>query len=119
MQKTQHRSMGRWFLAAGLLLFGLFLSGFSCPGNIPDHLPARAEARAASAQQSLRRQSVRAEIKVEQAKAAPMLAMLLSLVPARPHAPSDAVVVVATTSDSSLWLMPYMFRPPPANILVR
>lgn len=119
MQSSQHRSTGRWFLAAGLLLFGLLLSGFSCPGGVRDHLPARAEARAAAAQQSLRRQSDSAEIKVEQAKPAPLLAMLLSLVPVRPRVRSDAVVVVATASDSSLWLTPYLFRPPPANILVR
>jgi hypothetical protein len=119
MQGTQPRSIGRWFVAAGLLLFGLLMSGFSCPGSVRDHLPARAEARAASAQQSLRRQSDSVEIKVEQAQPAPLLALLLSLVPVRPSVPSDAVIVVATTSDSSLWLMPYLFRPPPSNILVR
>ncbi|WP_041592500.1 hypothetical protein [Terriglobus roseus] len=111
--------MGRWLVAAGLLLLGLLLSGFNCPGNLRDHLPARAEARAASAQQSLRRQSIQSEIKVEVAKAAPLVALLLSLVPAHPRATAVPVAVVATAGDSSLWLMPYLFRPPPVSILVR
>src|SRR6187402_2127757 len=119
MEKAGYRTMGRWLVAAGLLLLGLLLSGFNCPGNLRDHLPARAEARAASAHQSLRRQAVQTEIKVEQAKAAPLLALLLSLVPAAPRATPAPVAEVSTAGDSSLWLMPYLFRPPPANILVR
>jgi hypothetical protein len=119
MKKAGARVMGRWVVAAALLLFGLLVSGLSCPANIRDHLPARAEARAASAQQSLQRRSAGAEIKVEQAKATPLLALLLSLVPARRHATPEPVVSVAAPNESSLWLMPYLFRPPPANILVR
>jgi hypothetical protein len=112
--------MGRWWVAAGLLLLGLLLSGFNCPGNLRDHLPARAEARAASAHQSLRRQSDQSDVKVEEAKAAPpALALLLSLMAPRPHVSREPVVAEAATGESSLWLVPYLFRPPPADILVR
>ena len=119
MDRLGSRAMGRWLVAAGLLLLGLLLSGFHCPGNLREHLPARTQARAASAHQSLRRQSDQREVKVEDAKAEPALSLLLSLVAPRPRISYEPAVAVTAGDESSLWLMPYLFRPPPADILVR
>jgi hypothetical protein len=115
------RLVTRWFVAAGLLLFGLWVGGVAMPHCSQDHLPARAEARAVSVQQSLRQSLKRGEVKVEQASAAPMLALLLfaaAIVVGTRRAAFAPVRAVAVVLESSLWLTPYLFRPPP-SFLVR
>jgi hypothetical protein len=116
MRNAGARITGRWFIAAALLLFGLMVSGLTSPAGAPDHLPARAQARAGSAQQSLERRAARTEVKVEQSSGAPLLALLLVL--AVPSTKLQPVLTVEAPRESSLWLLPYLFRPPPA-LLVR
>jgi hypothetical protein len=118
MKNAETKMMGRWFLAVALLLLGLVMSGATAAKATADHWPARVQARAVSAQQALQRRTGKSEIKMEQASAAPLLALLLLVLALdtrrtlrRPVRPVEA------PGDSSLWLMPYLFRPPP--ILVR
>jgi hypothetical protein len=112
-----NRLTTRWFVAAALLLFGLMVSGLTSPANNPEHLPARAQARAVSAQQSLQRHVSSTAVKAEQASAAPLLAFLLVLVVAQLRTRLPAVDILETPRESSLWLMPYLFRPPPINLV--
>lgn len=118
MQNAGARATGRWFIAAALLLFGLMVSGLASPGSNPDHLPARAQARAVSAQQSLQRRANRTVVKIEQASAAPMMALLLLVLAfSLRRARLQAVSVLEAPRKASLWLMPYLFRPPPAFLV--
>ncbi len=123
MRHAGPKSTVRWFVAAALLLFGLMVGGVTCPACNPDHLPARAEARAGSVQQSLQRGVATSQSATTQTSSAPpvalaLAALLLAFVPARRNFTPHAALAVAASRHSSLWLTPYLFRPPPA-LLVR
>jgi hypothetical protein len=121
MRNAGTRRVGRWFLAVTLLLLGLVFSGATAAKPTADQWPARVQARGVSAQQDLRRRTSQSERKVEQAKVVPpALALLLALMAAPRRAVAEPLVAtVETPRDASLWLVPYLFRPPPTNILVR
>jgi hypothetical protein len=118
MRNSKAIQVRRWALAVILLLLGLVLSGTTAAKATADHWPARVQARAVSAQQALQRRTGATERKVVQAAPAPLLALLF-LVLAYDKRRTQAVSsrAGATPRDASLWLVPYLFRPPPVLVV--
>jgi hypothetical protein len=107
--------MGRWFVATTLLLLGLVLSGAACAKSTADHWPARVQARAVSAQQSLQRRTTQSETSIEHAGVTPVAALLLFALAFTPRRSQQAPNILARVPrETSLWLLPHLFRPPPA-----
>jgi hypothetical protein len=117
MRNAGTRLAWRWLLATSLLMLGLVLSGSTCAKATADQWPARVQARAVSAQQNLERRAAKSETKEEQTSAAP-LATLLLLVSAAIFFRSErqSIRIVSVPRNTSLWLTPHLFRPPPVAL---